>query len=95
MEKIKLCLVYFFAVNILTFAAFGFDKLKAKKGWWRISEKTLLLLGLFGGSVGQMAGMKVFRHKTQKWYFRLSGPVFFVLQAAVLFFCCTKLGFLQ
>jgi len=61
-------LFFFFSIlNIIAFAAFGIDKYLAVKKYRRISEKTLLRLAVFGGSVGAMAGRSVFRHKTQKF----------------------------
>jgi len=45
------------------------DKQKAKKGSWRIPEKTLFLLTLLGGGIGTITGMYLFRHKTRKLYF--------------------------
>ncbi len=56
-------------MSLITFFAYGIDKLKAKKGAWRISEKTLLLLGALGGALGGLLGMKAFRHKTKHRYF--------------------------
>ena len=53
-------------VNFISFAAFGIDKMKAEAGRWRISESTLLLLALIGGSPGAYAGRAAFRHKTRK-----------------------------
>jgi uncharacterized membrane protein YsdA (DUF1294 family) len=81
----RIIVYYFTFINLLTFAAFGLDKRKAVKSRWRISEKTLLLMGLAGGSAGQIAGMKLFRHKTQKWYFRLCSILFAVLHIALLY----------
>ena len=49
----------------------GFDKHEAKKGNWRVSEKTLFTLVVLGGSIGGILGMFTFRHKTKKWYFAL------------------------
>lgn len=62
-------LMIFLAVNILAFILYGIDKKRAKKNQWRISERTLLLVGFCGGAVGALAGMKIFRHKTRHWYF--------------------------
>ena len=76
--------------NTVTFAAFGIDKLKAIKGRWRIPEKTLLLMGFCFGGVGQLIGMKIFRHKTHKWYFVFSGALFIIIQFAILLFVYTK-----
>lgn len=61
---------YFLALltllNVIVFAVFGIDKYLARKRYRRISEKTLLRLAVFGGSIGAIAGQKIFRHKTQK-----------------------------
>lgn len=56
-----------FLINFITFAAFGMDKYFAIRQKRRFSEKSLLLMALFGGSVGAMAAMRLFRHKTQKF----------------------------
>ncbi len=52
--------------NILLFILMGLDKSFAVKKKRRISEKTLLTISLFGGSLGGIIGMLVFRHKTKK-----------------------------
>lgn len=75
--------VWLVAVNAATFVVYGADKSRAKKGRWRIPEKTLLLLPLLGGSVGGLLGMAVFHHKTRHWYFRLGLPLMLLLQAAL------------
>ena len=75
-------LVYLAVLNLVTFALYGADKHRAKKGQWRIPEKTLLILPLLGGSVGGILGMAVFHHKTRHWYFRFGLPTMFFLQAA-------------
>lgn len=76
--------------NLATFAAFGIDKRKARKDRWRISEKTLLIMGRCFGGAGQLAGMRVFRHKTKKWYFVVSGVLFSIIQIGILILCFTK-----
>ena len=80
MKTILLLLV---AVNLVSFTLYGLDKLKAKKGLWRIRESTLLLIALLGGSVGALLGMEVFRHKTKHWQFKVLVPVFLVLHIAL------------
>ena len=55
---------YLITVNILTFAVYGIDKLKAKKGKWRIPETSLLGLAVIDGSIGAYFGIKVWHHKT-------------------------------
>ncbi|MDO4813008.1 MAG: DUF1294 domain-containing protein [Eubacteriales bacterium] len=76
-------LIYLAAINLVTFLTYGIDKYRAKRGAWRISEKTLFLLPLLGGSVGAIAGMKVFHHKTKHWYFRYGLPLILLAQIAL------------
>ena len=65
-------------VNIISLVVFGVDKLKSKRGGWRIPESRLLLIGFFG-PFGAWAGMLLFRHKTRKTKFLLV-PVFLFIQ---------------
>ena len=81
----KFLFVVILVMNIITFIAFGIDKRKAVKGRWRIPEKTLLLMGLMFGSVGQLLGMKVFRHKTNKWYFWFCGMLSLAVQIVIIY----------
>ena len=55
--------------SLVTFLCYAIDKGQAQRGGYRISEKTLLTLGIIGGALGGLLGMKVFRHKTKHWYF--------------------------
>ena len=75
--------IYLIAINVITFLLFVIDKEKAKRGAWRISEKTLLTCALIGGSVGGLAGMYLVRHKTQKPMFTIGMPVILILQIVV------------
>ena len=54
------------AINVIAFAAFGLDKVKARRGQYRIAESTLLLFAFLGGTLGAYAGRSLFRHKTRK-----------------------------
>ena len=58
----KVMAVYYAAVNILLFALMGIDKVRAKRGQWRIREATLAAVSLLGGGVGGFAGMRLFHH---------------------------------
>ena len=73
----------FLLINIITFLAYGLDKLKAVKNWWRIPEWVLLGLAVAGGAVGAYLGMLVFRHKTLKPLFRFGVPVMIIVHAIV------------
>ena len=57
-------LYYLIVINVVTFLVYGIDKWKAKQGSWRISEATLLILAVIGGSIGALLGMQVWHHKT-------------------------------
>ena len=84
MPAVTQCLLWYLAaVNVVTFTVYGIDKSKARRGAWRIPEKTLFLLPLLGGSVGALLGMKVFRHKTKHWYFVWGIPAILLAQLAL------------
>ena len=75
---------YLSVINFTTWAAYGLDKGRAKSGKWRIPERTLLLLALIGGSLGALAGMIMFRHKTRKAKFFISVPAMFVVHCVIV-----------
>ena len=76
-------LYYLIAINIITFFIYGIDKLKAKKGKWRIPESTLLLLAIIGGSIGAWLGIKVWHHKTLHKKFKYGIPLIVIAQIAI------------
>ena len=83
-----LLLLYLFLINLITFLTFGLDKWKAKRkekkaSVRRVPEKTLFTLSAFGGSIGALWGMKVFRHKTLHKSFRFGIPAILVLQILI------------
>ena len=79
----KLLLIYLLIINLAGFLAMFLDKQKAKKGKWRIPEKTLFLFAIAGGSIGTTLGMNLFRHKTKLWYFKFGMPMILVIQIAL------------
>ncbi len=80
---IKIYLGFLAAVSLVALVMYGLDKGKAKAGAWRISEKTLLLTGFFGGAAGALLGMFLFRHKTKHWYFWLINFFSLALHATI------------
>ena len=64
----------------------GIDKKKARRKAFRIPESTLFIVALIGGSIGSIAGMYTFRHKTQHWYFVWGMPAILLVQAAVILY---------
>ena len=81
-------LYYLIVINILTFAVYGIDKWKAKQGSWRISEATLLMLAVIGGTIGALLGMQVWRHKTMHKKFKYGLPLILLAQIALIYFIC-------
>jgi uncharacterized membrane protein YsdA (DUF1294 family) len=71
---------YLVAINALTALAFVWDKHCARNNWWRVPERTLLMLAAIGGTIGAVASMKLLRHKTYKEPFRARLRVIVVLQ---------------
>lgn len=69
------------AINAVAFAVYGIDKLKAKRGKWRVSEAVLLLMAMLGGSIGAWLGMKLWHHKTLHWKFKYGIPLILIAQA--------------
>ncbi len=63
--------VWFAAFSVVTFLAFGYDKWRTGRSGQRVSELALVMLGAFGGWLGGLMGMMIFRHKTAKWTFKL------------------------
>ena len=78
-----LVLLYLIIINASGFLLMLVDKLKAKRGVWRIPEATLLWVAVFGGSIGSLAGMYCFRHKTKHIKFTLGVPLILFMQLAL------------
>ncbi|MBR3478180.1 MAG: DUF1294 domain-containing protein [Bacteroidaceae bacterium] len=81
----KTYIIYFILINVVTFFLFGIDKWKAKKGRWRISEATLLIFAVIGGSIGAWLGMKTWHHKTMHKKFKYGIPLILLVQIALLY----------
>lgn len=80
-------LIYLVILNIIGFTIMGIDKSRAKRGAWRIPEKTLFLIAILGGSIGSILGMKQFRHKTKHKTFTIGMPAILIVQAAIILYC--------
>ena len=81
----KLILLYLLIVNAVAFLLMLVDKQSARKNLWRIQESTLLLTAAIGGSIGALAGMYTFRHKTRHLKFTLGVPAILVVQILAVF----------
>lgn len=76
--------VYAAVATVIGFASMGRDKYLAQTGRWRISENMLMAIAILGGSIGSIAGMFLFRHKTRHKKFRIGLPLILVLQVILL-----------
>lgn len=87
----KNIIIYFIIINMLGFLIMYIDKQKAKKGKWRIPEKTLFIITALGGGIGTIAGMYTFRHKTQKVAFVIGFPLITIIEiVTVIYFSVFK-----
>lgn len=78
-------------INIIAFVVFGLDKLYAIKHKWRVPEATLFALAIAGGSVGALAAMHIFHHKTRKMYFAIGIPSIVFVQVILGILLYTKI----
>lgn len=81
--SIQNIIIYLVIVNIIGFFIMWLDKRKAQHSKWRIKENTLFLVAAIGGGIGTIAGMYVFRHKTQKAKFVFGFPAIIVIQILI------------
>ena len=79
----KWALLWVLALSLADFVLMGVDKRRAKRGAWRVKERTFFLLALLGGSPGALLGMWAFRHKTRHWYFKFGLPALLLAQIAL------------
>ena len=82
---------YLLAINAVAFIVYGIDKYKAKKAKWRISEATLLLMAVIGGSIGAWVGMRIWHHKTMHKKFKYSIPIIIFLQVVLAVYLLTNI----
>lgn len=81
----KFLLIYLLIVNACAFLLMLADKRKAQKKLWRIPESTLMTIAAIGGSIGALAGMYCFRHKTRHIKFTLGIPAILIAQLAAAY----------
>ena len=82
--------IYLVIINLIAFLLMAMDKSRARKHQWRIPEKTLFLSAILGGSIGAIAGMYTFHHKTRHWYFVIGMPAILILQVVLAVWICSR-----
>lgn len=81
---LMILILYLALINVIAFALMGFDKQRAKRHLFRISEKTLFLSAILGGSMGAILGMYTFRHKTKHATFVYGMPAILSVQLILM-----------
>ncbi len=81
---------YLICINLAGLVSMKVDKRRAIRHQWRISEATLFLIALLGGSLGSIIGMQLFRHKTKHWYFVWGMPAIFFIELALVLWIVLK-----
>lgn len=84
-------LLYLILINAAAFLLMLADKQKAKRGAWRIPEATLMGVAALGGSIGALAGMYAFHHKTKHPKFTIGIPLILAAQLIAVVFIIGKL----
>ncbi len=85
MDIVKIAIAaYVLIISIVSVIMTIKDKSCAKKGKWRVPEKTLFILSALGGSVAMYITMKTIRHKTQHKRFMIGIPAIMVVQALLI-----------
>ena len=83
---LKIFLAYLFIINFCGFFIMLIDKQRAIHKEWRIPEKTLIGVSLFGGAVGMLLGMSSFKHKTKHKKFTIGVPFILLMHICLIIF---------
>ncbi|WP_373781502.1 DUF1294 domain-containing protein [Kaistella sp.] len=83
-------IAFFATINVFSFIYFGLDKIKAQKNQQRIPESSLLIMTLFGGTIGSILGMLLFNHKIAKKSFVIKIMLIIIIQILILYLIYNK-----
>jgi len=103
-ERMTQTIIYILiCINVLTFLVYGIDKWRSTSGRllptgrkkvkqcnWRISEATLLIFAVIGGSIGSLLGMQIWHHKTMHKKFKYGLPLILLAQIALVYLIIQK-----
>lgn len=76
---------YLIIINVFSLGVMYYDKRKARKHEWRVSENRLFLFAAILGSVGIWSGMYFFRHKTHHMKFVIGVPAILLIQVFLIY----------
>jgi uncharacterized membrane protein YsdA (DUF1294 family) len=83
-------ILYLLVMSLWLFLLMGYDKRRSRREAWRVKEKTLWVVAMFGGAVGGWIGMSMFRHKTKHRSFRFGFPALAVLHFTVAVYVAVR-----
>ena len=81
-QKLTLIAAWFALISLIAVIVTVADKIKAKRGRWRVPEATLMGISVLGGSVAMLVTMIMIRHKTKHMKFMVGIPIIIALQIA-------------
>ena len=84
MDKSGYIFIFLAVMGIIAAIMTVYDKLAAKKGRQRISEKALMTQAFFGGAIGMYITMQLIRHKTKHNKFMVGLPIFIIVHIAII-----------
>lgn len=73
---------YILAISLLACVLTVWDKRRARRGEWRVSEKALFTVALLGGAAAMLLTMRTVRHKTRHRRFMWGLPLIIAAQLA-------------
>jgi uncharacterized membrane protein YsdA (DUF1294 family) len=74
------------SINVWSFITYGYDKSRAIQHRYRVPNLVLLSLAILGGSIGSIAGVFSFRHKTLMDRFRYYLYFILSIQSLIWYF---------
>lgn len=77
---------YFIFINIISFFAYGLDKIFAISKKRRIPELTLLNISIFGGAPAGFIAMHLFHHKVKKKKFVVINFLCTVIYCSLIYY---------
>lgn len=82
--------IYLVSINGLEIFLMSYDKRQARRRHYRVSEATLLTIGILGGGVGGLISQQLVKHKTRKFRFYLCYLIGTFTAFAIIYFCHRK-----
>lgn len=94
MNKIILCIIiYLVIINIISAYVTLADKKRAVRNKWRISERTLILLALFGGAFSEYITMRKIHHKSKHKKFMIGLPLILFAHIILIILLILKVAY--